>query len=296
MSADRIWTVLELIQWTGNFLAQKGVENARREAEELLGHVLELDRLKLYLAFETVPSPVELAAFRALVARRAKREPLQYLLGYERFCGLRLKVDARALIPRPETERLAEMAIERFKPSGASGHFADIGTGSGCIALALLHSGEGTGYATDISEQALALASENAALLGFEKRLTFLKGAGILPLKTEGLRDLDLLISNPPYIAPEERATLQPEVRDFEPGSALFADQGGIVVLQELALSAQEFLKPGGWLMLEGGPGHAETLLPLLDKGIWDEAAALKDPFGVPRYLVARRGDRTVRK
>ncbi|MES2200821.1 MAG: peptide chain release factor N(5)-glutamine methyltransferase [candidate division FCPU426 bacterium] len=287
--APKAWTVLDLIRWTSGFLKGKGIENGRREAEELLGHVLDLDRLKLYLAFETLPNAIELERFRALVARRAKREPLQYLIGSQRFLGVTLKLDSRALIPRPETEFLAEMALERFKPLGAAGRFADLGTGSGCIALALLAGSEGAGIATDISEEALSLARENAAAAGLESRLRFLRGAGLLPLQEIGVKDLDLLISNPPYIPLGDREGLQPEVRDFEPPSALFAGEDGLELLRTLATGAEHHVRPGGWLMLEGGAGHPEKLMPLLSSDIWKVRETVKDQFGIQRYLLAQR-------
>jgi release factor glutamine methyltransferase len=280
---EKVWTVLELIQWTTGYLRQKGIENSRREAEDLLGSVLDLDRLKLYLAFEDKPSAAELSKFRALVARRAKREPLQYLLGWQPFLDLKISCDARALIPRPETERLAEMALEKLKPLGEGGRFADIGTGSGCIALALLSHSASSGVASDVSPQALDLARENAAALGLQGRLQFALGKFFEPL--EG--SFDLIVSNPPYIPSGDGPSLQHEVRDYEPQQALFSGSDGLQALKQLIPGALPRLKPGGWLMLECGKGQAEGLLGAFGGG-WAESRVEKDPFGIERFLVAR--------
>jgi release factor glutamine methyltransferase len=289
MSEERTWTVLQLIQWTTGFLKNKGIENSRREAEDLLGQVLELDRLKLYLAFETLPSPAELAKFRDLVARRAKREPLQYLIGWQPFLGLRIKSDSRALIPRPETERLAELALERFKPLGEAGRFADIGTGTGCLALALLKGSEGRGLATDVSQAALDLAVENAAALGLQERLEFKLGSCLEPLSSlKG--PLDLLLSNPPYIPETERNSLQPEVKDYEPASALFSGPDGMAVLSGLCARAGEYLKNGAWFMLECGQGQPGKVMALLEGGPWRSSFVEKDPYGIERFVLAQKG------
>jgi len=282
----KTWTVLELIQWTTGFLKQKGIEGSRREAEDMLGSVLELDRLKLYLAFETLPTPPELAKFRELVARRAKHEPIQYILGWENFCGMKIKCDPRALIPRPETERLAELAVEFLKPLGEAGRFADVGTGTGCIALAILAKTGASGVATDLSPEALALARENAAALGADARLQFLEGPLCAPL--EG--SYDLIVSNPPYIPDGEREGLESEVKDHEPAGALFSGADGVRELRAILAEAPSKLKPGGALMLECGKGQPEALKAGLS-GAWASSEIGKDQFDVGRFLLLRKGD-----
>ena len=282
----KIWTVLELIQWTTAFLKGKGIEGSRREAEDLLGSVLELDRLKLYLAFETIPTPPELAKFRELVARRAKHEPVQYILGWENFCGMKINCDPRALIPRPETERLAELAIEFLKPLGEAGRFADVGTGTGCIALALLAKTAATGVATDLSVDALALARENAAALGLEARLEFFEGPLCAPLQAA----FDLIVSNPPYIPDGDREGLESEVKDHEPAGALFSGEDGLRELKALLGQAPAKLKAGGRLMLECGKGQPEALKAGLSSA-WASAEIVRDQFDVGRFLLLRKGD-----
>jgi release factor glutamine methyltransferase len=273
-------TVLELLQLAAGYLTKKGVASARREADALLGHVLEKDRLHLYLAFEEMPSAKEVDLFRELMKRRGEREPLQYLLGEGRFLGLRLKLDKRALIPRPETEALAQR-LRALVAEGASG--ADVGTGSGCLALSLAAHGL-LMQATDLSADALALAQENAVLNGLEGKLRFAQGSLLEPV--EGM--LDLLVSNPPYIV--EGTALQPEVGGFEPALALYGGADGLSALKPLLLGAPSKLKAGAWLALECGEGQPALLAEMAGaSGAWSEVLIEADPFGIPRFLLARR-------
>jgi release factor glutamine methyltransferase len=271
---------LELLQLAAGYLEKKGVASARREADSLLGHVLEKDRLHLYLAFEERPSSTEVDLFRALMKRRGEREPLQYLLGEGRFLGLRLKMDKRALIPRPETEALAGR-LRRLVGPGARG--ADIGTGTGCLALSLAAHGVDM-LATDVSAEALALAQENALLNGLEGKLRFAQGSLLEPV-TEAL---DLIVSNPPYII--QGTALQPEVGGYEPALALFGGADGLSLLRPLLVQAPSKLKPGAWLALECGEGQPVLLGDDARRtGAWSEILIEEDPFGVPRFLLAQR-------
>lgn len=279
-------TVLELLTLAADYLAKKSVPSARREADALLGHVLGCDRLHLYLRFEELPGPSEVDRFRELMRRRGDREPLQYLMGSVRFGGLALACDRRALIPRPETEDLARLALGLLKaPSTAS--CADVGTGTGCLALFLARQGA-TVLATDAEPGPLALAAENAAALGLQGRLRFAQGHLLGPL--EGAGPFDLLVSNPPYIAEGERAGLQPEVGRWEPPAALFAGPRGLDCLEPLLEGAPAVLAPGGWLALECGLGQPQGLLQrALDSGAWASAATARDSFEVERFLVCQR-------
>ncbi len=289
MSEDP-WTVLRLLRWTSEYLEKKGVENARRQSEDLLGMVLELDRLKLYLAFEQTPSPSELSAFRALVKRRGEREPLQYLLGQVEWAGLRLNVDKRALIPRPETEALVLEVARLCKDLGPDDGVADIGTGTGCIALALAQALTARVIATDASPDALALARENAGALGLQDRVEFEEGDLLEPLRRRGLRELALIISNPPYIPSPRAGTLQAEVERWEPKRALFAGAEGLDVLKPLCEQASDYLRPGGLLALECDEQQPAQLIAILSKQQkWDQLRIGKDPFQVERFVFARR-------
>jgi release factor glutamine methyltransferase len=287
LKTEKTWTVLSLIQWTKEYFESRKVEPARRQAEDLLGMVLELDRLHLYLQFEYQPTASELALFRNLVQRRAEGEPLQYLLGWQPFLGLKIKTDRRALIPRPETETLGQMLLESFK-SREDLRIADLGTGTGCLALGLCRLPGSQVWATDCSPEALSLARENAAALELEGNLQFLQGSWFVPLGQAGVGDLDLAVSNPPYITAGDAAALPREVRGFEPAGALIAGPDGREALREILQQAPSYLRAGGLLALECGAGQAEGLkIEALEGNGWKEARVEKDSCGIGRYLMA---------
>jgi release factor glutamine methyltransferase len=275
--------VLELLTLAASYLAKKSVPSPRREADALLAHVLGCDRLHLYLRFEETPGPEEVDRFRALMLRRGEREPLQYLTGRVRFMELDLACDPRALIPRPETEDLARLAVQLLgDPAGKA--CADIGTGTGCLALFLAARGAKV-LATDSSQAALALARENAEALNLPLR--FALGSLLEPLLSEG--PFDLIVSNPPYITEGERAGLEPEVARWEPETALFAGDRGLDALLPLVDSAAERLAPGGWMALECGKGQPQALLERArSSGRWGSAETRRDSFGVDRFLICQ--------
>lgn len=278
-------SVLELLTLAAGYLEKKGVPSARREADALLGHVLGCDRLHLYLRFEEQPLDAELDAFRALMRRRGEREPLQHILGKVRFLDLELGCDARALIPRPETEGLAKRLRSLLALEGAQA--ADIGTGTGCLALSLASAGAEV-LATDLSPEALALAAENAASTGLAGKLRFKQGDGLAAL--DGEAPLDLLVSNPPYIASGDAADLQPEVGRFEPALALYSGEDGMELLRRLLDGAPQRLKAGAWLALECGAGQPALLAEQARAGgAWAAVAVEKDIFDVDRFLICQR-------
>ncbi len=258
MEAPR--TAGEMLARAKEFLQRKGVEPARLDAELLLAHVLELTRLELYLQLERPVSAAEIDAARALLVRRGKREPVAYILGAREFYGRRFAVDARVLIPRPETELLVDLALARSKERPVV-RIADVGTGSGALAVSLALGIPGARVvAVDVSPGALEVARANAAALGSE--IDFVLGDG--PEALRGSEPFDLIVSNPPYIAPEARATLEPEVADHEPELALFtpaADPGHW--LRRLSSSAGDLLAPGGTLLSELGSGQAEAAVEI---------------------------------
>jgi release factor glutamine methyltransferase len=251
------WTPILLTRWSGEYLRGRGVESGRLDAELLLAHVLEMKRLDLYLQHDRPLLPTELESFKALLKRRATREPLQHILGTATFRELELAADRRALIPRPETELLVEEVLIWARGRASGGLMAaDIGTGTGAIALSLLREGPFQRVvATDTSTEALDLARKNARALGLEERVDFREGALFDPLDP-GTR-FDALVSNPPYIAEGDREGLDPEVRDWDPPSALFAGPEGLDVLLPLVTGASGFLRPGGLLAVEVGEGQA---------------------------------------
>jgi release factor glutamine methyltransferase len=313
-------TVLEAIQKSAEFLAKKGVESPRRQTELLLAHLLKLPRMKLYLNFERVLTPAETDALRELVKRRGQREPLQHITGSTSFCGFEIAVNRRALVPRPETELLAEsgwqfLSTLNCTPNafGAQPSTAlDFGTGTGCIAIALAAKCPSAKIiATDISPEALALAGENAARNNVAERIDFLQSDGFAVFLSEGrvtrvpnskietkiggsqsspLRkmEFDLIISNPPYIPSAEIATLQSEVRDFDPRGALDGGADGLDFYRKLAAEAKPFLKPGGKIMLEFGDGQADALRTIFEAEKWIVEAVKEDYSQRERFLIAR--------
>jgi release factor glutamine methyltransferase len=250
MIEAQIWTTLKVLDWTKEFLVSRGVENARLEAEWLLCAATGLNRVGLYLNFEKPLNDEELAAYRVMVARRGRREPIQHILGTQEFCGLEFEVTPEVLIPRHDTETLVNEALARM-PGAQS--VLDIGTGSGCIALALACKLPGASVtAVDISEAALAVARRNAERNGV--LIEFLQGSLFEPVAG---RTFDLIVSNPPYIPSRDIETLQPEVRDFDPRGALDGGADGLDVYRALIPDAATLLNSGGWLLLEVGMGQA---------------------------------------
>lgn len=279
-------TVLEVVQKTTDFLAAKGVESARLNAELLIGHALGLKRMQLYLQFERVLVEAELEKIRPLVKRRSQREPLQYIVGETEWSGVRLKVDRRALIPRPETEMLVEGVIERLAEPPA--RILDLGTGTGAIALALAKHYEAAAVtAVDASDDALALAAENARLLGLNDRVQLVKSSWYDALAAD--ESYDVIISNPPYLTAEETAAAEPEVRVHEPVSALTAADEGLADLRVIIAGALRFLKPGGLLALETGIAQHAVLVKLLTAAGYVAVESRKDLTDRDRFVFARR-------
>jgi len=294
-------TVLEAIQKSAEFLGKKNVAAPRLQTELLLAHLLKLPRMKLYLNFDRELSAAETDALRELVKRRGRREPLQHIVGTTSFHGLEMAVNGQALIPRPETELLAEAGwqflLARPAPDrlndGAAAATAlpaalDFGTGTGCIAIVLAHKCPGARItALDVSEAALMLARENAAANGVAERIEFLAGDGFAALG--GVREFDLIISNPPYIPSAEIATLEPEVRDFDPRAALDGGADGLDFYRRLATQAPGFLQADGRIMLEFGDGQAEEIRAIFTGEKWIVEAVREDYSQRPRILIARR-------
>ncbi|MGZ8920839.1 MAG: peptide chain release factor N(5)-glutamine methyltransferase [Limisphaerales bacterium] len=281
-------TVLEAIQKSTDFLAKKGVDSPRLQSELLLAHVLKMPRLKLYLDFARALSDAETASLRELVQRRSTREPLQHILGTACFWGLDIVVNTSVLIPRPETELLAEQGWKFLNSLNRDSTFLDFGTGSGCIAISTCHFAKQTrGVGLDKSTDALAVAKENAAKHAIDSRIQFIQSDGFSAL--DDSTQFDLIISNPPYIPSAEIDTLQEEVRKFDPRSALDGGEDGLKFYRHLASETAKFLAPSGRLMLEFGDGQHEQLPELFTSAGWQIDAILKDLNDRPRVLIARR-------
>lgn len=286
MSADS-WPIRRLLQWTQQFLRDKGLESPRLEAEILLAHVLGCKRIDLYVRSEDVPTDAQRAAFKDLIKRRVEGCPVAYLVGRREFFQLDFEVSPAVLIPRPETEFLVMEALRLLKTANAP-RVLDIGTGSGCIALSIAHRHQSAQVtAVDVSSDALAIAERNAKKHGLADRVRFLKSDLFDALAGE---KFDLIASNPPYIAASEFAGLARDVRDFEPRLALDGGADGLAVYRRLIAQAPAYLGAGGYLLLEIGATQEEPVRQLLDAtGSFSEVAVHSDGQKLPRVVQARQ-------
>ena len=288
-------TVLEGIQKSAEFLAKKEVDSPRLQAELLLAHVLKLPRMKLYLNFERALTDGETDTFRELTKRRAQREPLQHITGSTSFCGFEIAVNRNVLVPRPETEILAELGWQFLSTIHSELPTAlDFGTGSGCIAIALAAKTPTAKItALDVSPEALEMGKQNAAKNNVEWRIEFVQGNGFEALDSHGQDaratvKFDLIVSNPPYIPTAEIATLDPEVRDYDPRGALDGGADGLDFYRWLATQARPFLKPGGKIMLEFGDGQGDAIREIFTSQNWIVEAIREDYTQRQRILIAR--------
>jgi release factor glutamine methyltransferase len=280
------WTVLRLIRWSADYLAGKGVENARLDAELLLAHALETDRLQLYLQFDRPLTPGERDLFRPLLRRRAAREPLQYITGRTGFRELELLTDPRALIPRQETEVLVQVVLDWAAAQDADDLTAvDFGTGSGCISLSLAVEGPFREvWAVDASPAALELAALNAQRSAVAERIHLVRGDSLAALP--GGRTFDVVVSNPPYVAAGDAVGMQPEVVEHEPHGALFAGEDGLDVLRALVSQAPDRIRPGGLLAVEIGADQGEAVRRLVEEaGAFSGVTVREDLSGRPRIV-----------
>ena len=284
MAEKRLMTVLEVLHATTAYFKKHNVENPRLNAEHLLAHVLKRKRIELYLEFERELIESELAPLRDLVKRRGEGEPLQHLLGTVEFCGHVFLCDKRAMVPRPETEELVEFLESEIR--NPKSEILDVGTGSGVIALSLaIKFPDAEILAVDISDDALALAQENATRLNLPDRVRFLKGN--LLGNVNGT--FDLIVANLPYVSTRDRPTVSREVLQ-DPELAVFAGPRGDELVRELIAQAPSRLRPGGMLALEIGLGQSKGLLSALAEENYRDIYSKNDYSGVTRFLVARYG------
>lgn len=255
------WTIRRVLDWTRGHFEKQAVDSARLTAELLLGHVLQVPRVKLYMDLDRPLSKEELATYRALIQRRLAGEPTQYVIGHKEFYGRRFAVDARVLVPRPETELLVEAAL-RAVPKDAPARVLDLCTGSGCVAVTVAaERPQASVWATDLSPGALEVAKANAEALGVGGRVTFFEGDLLAPVPPEAR--FDVIVSNPPYVKSGELAGLQREVQQ-EPRLALDGGADGLEVIRRLVPVALGRLKPGGLLALEIGEDQGAALRDIL--------------------------------
>lgn len=286
-------TIAEALREASTALRVAGLAEPRREAGTLLSHALGRDLAFLITHADEPLDGARLSGFRACVARRAAGEPFQYIAGRQEFYGLEFEVTPDVLIPRPETELLVEEALKLLKGSDAP-LVCDVGTGSGCIAVTLLHERrDARGFALDVSHGALAVAARNAARHGVEARLQFLVSDCFDALRDEEHGDVrfDLIASNPPYIAESELEGLQKEVREHEPRLALTPGGDGLSVIRRLFKESPRRLKPGGHLLLEIGFKQHEPVAALIDENVWTLLDIHRDLQGIPRTVALRLKD-----
>jgi release factor glutamine methyltransferase len=266
------WTIKELLEVTTDYLHNKHIDNPRLSADLLLAHQLKVDRVRLYLDFDQPLSEMDLDGYRALIKRRVKREPIQYIIGVQEFWSIPFQVTPKVLIPRPESEILVEQTIALFKAPHARlietliepPKILDLGTGSGALALSIAKELENASvWASDISQDALDVAGFNAQMNHLEDRITFIQGDLWQPFINQCLL-FDVILSNPPYIASEEYDSLAPEVRDYEPRIALDGLKNGMHYIEKIILGGAAYLRPGGWLLLEMDPAQMDPALALV--------------------------------
>jgi release factor glutamine methyltransferase len=267
-------------------LEENGISASRFEAGALLAHTLSRDRTYIVRHRDDPVSPEQMETFRSFIERRSTGEPLQYITGHQEFFKLDFEVNSGVLIPRPETELLVESALELLKHKTAP-YFADIGTGSGCIAVSLLHElPNARGLATDISSAALQVARSNAEHNSVSDRLRLIESNAFAAIEATEL--FDLVASNPPYVSDEDMKSLQREVRR-EPLAALAGGADGFSVIRRLLRDAPMFLQTRGHFVFEIGFGQSEMVKGLIDAGVWELIEIREDLQGIPRAVVLRR-------
>jgi len=271
-------------------LAGAGVAQSRLEAELLLADQLGWRRIDLYRDPGCILALPVREGFAAAVRRRAAGEPVQYVRGWEEFCGLTIEVGPGVLVPRPETELLVERAVACL--SVAAPRFVDVGTGSGCIAISLARAvGTATGVAVDCSGEALTVARRNVARHGLAARIELLRGDLCAPLAARRDERFDLMAANLPYVPTEAIGSLAPQIRDWEPRLALDGGPEGLALIERLLQSAGPFLSARGQLMLEIGAGQAERVIALARGHGWLVQAVAPDLAGIARVVILRMGD-----
>lgn len=289
---EKVWTILELIQWGKAYFEEKGVDSPRLTMEMIVAHVLQKQRIQLYTQFDQPLNESELSTLRTMIKRRAAREPLQYILGEADFFGFTLAVSSAVLIPRPETELLVEYVLNRLREStdlrsksieGVS--ILDIGTGSGCIVLALAKNIPSARlYGVDVSDDALSIAQSNAERLA----VASVQFGKMNILESLPKRRFSVIVSNPPYISAIDMEELEPEVSDHEPHLALRGGEDGMIFYQRFAEIFPIMLEENGWFAVEIGFGQAEQIKALFDNADFT-TTILNDLADIPRICIGNR-------
>jgi len=301
MTQTEVWTIGRLLTWTTDYLRKKGSETSRLDAEVLLAHARQCQRIELYTAFNEEPDETIKAAFREMVVRRAEGTPVAYLVGHKEFYSLDFRVNSDCLVPRPETEHLVVSALDASKAIAKSRglssdlkniplKIADVCTGSGCIAVTIAkHLPKASIAASDVSKEALKIAEVNAAQHSVHDRVAFFAGDLLAAIPAD-LGPFDLILSNPPYVSNSEYEQLSKGVRDHEPKQALVSGPTGLEISKRLISQASERLLDGGYLIIETSPMLAKQLAEnFSEAGGWVIQPTVKDLQGHARIVIARR-------
>ncbi|MBQ9872965.1 MAG: peptide chain release factor N(5)-glutamine methyltransferase [Thermoguttaceae bacterium] len=302
MAQDGDWTVKSLLEWTTDFFARKGFESPRLDAEVLLAKAMGTSRVDLFVRYDEKPSDEVRATFREFARRRGAREPVALIVGRKEFYSLDFDVDSRVLIPRPETEQLVLEAIETIKKrnkelggESPAQSLCDVGTGSGCVAIALAKNlPNATIVALDVDQGALDVAKKNAEKLGVADRIEFRLGDLLdpVPLDLPEERRFDMILSNPPYVSEAEYAALDPTVRDYEPKIALLGGSTGAEIALRLAEQAPERLKRGGSIRFELSPTTVREVADAMARDPrWTGVEIRRDFARLERFVVASRAN-----
>ena len=290
------WTLLDLLNWTTDYFQKRGIDDARLNAELLLSEATGLERIMLYAKFEDIASPSVKEPYRRMVKKRGQRCPLQYVLGKGEFYGREFQLNSSVMVPRPESELLIDKCLRLLPSEGDVAKVADIGTGSGIIAVTLACERPRLSViATDISGEALETARHNAEIHGVEDRISFENGKFFKPLFYRGWGGgdkIDIIVSNPPYIRSEDIAGLQPEVSCWEPVMALDGGADGLEAIRVLLETGADVLKAGGWLVMEVGAGQSDAVRAIIERneGWSDENTHyVKDGAGHERVICTMR-------
>lgn len=290
------WDIVGLLKWTAGYFESHGIDSPRMTAELLLSHALGITRLQLYLRHDQPLCAGELAAFKTLIRRRARREPTAYILGQREFWSREFQVDPGVLIPRPETEHVVEAALGLLpeRPGRERMRLLDLGTGSGAIVVTLAAERPGHRYvASDIRPEALRVARANAGRHRVAEAILFFCGSWFHPLKKGGA-PFDIVVSNPPYIARGDVPDLQPEVSGYEPITALDGGPEGFDAISEILAQAPDYTRKGGALIFEMGHGQADRVRESVAADHrYREIRLVRDLAGIERVAVVRLKDET---
>lgn len=284
MEKKDVWTISSLLNWTVNYFKSKNIQSARLDAEVLLSHVLRQERIYLYVHFDEPMEQNELSKFREYVKKRAQHVPIAYIIGEREFMGLPFKVTKDTLIPRPDTEILVENVLNNVDKDKEI-EIVDIGTGSGAIILSLLvNLPNAQGKTVDISSKAIEVAKENAVNLQVNDRCEFFVGDLFAPLNGN---KFDLIVSNPPYIPQKDIATLEDDVKEYEPVSALTDGGDGLSYYRRLLSEGKAYIKENGFIALEIGIYQSEDVKQIAMDNGWKNIKIIKDYAGIDRVVLA---------